>query len=558
MMVPVHLFALLPVREGALPSCPWTWERMVKRGKAWMRRGEELVKLWWSNPLLFSRLAVSPRSLKTKFAWVIVLVQISLMLLTTVVIEKQQRRMILEQYQKRAFSQATNLAALSEGYLLTYNFVKLEQTVEKIASEDGVAYAIVHLHDGKVAAYSGHSDYQGKVLEDPVSQQAIKADRPLLQEIVLPGGERGYDVAIPFFIPGGARKWGTIRIGFSLTRAVAEIQKIRQNLVLLGLVAIILGTGEAIFLASLISRPIRQLVNGVNAVAQGDYDHPITITAQDEVGYLARRFEEMREALRQHITHLAEEKHRLEMANKMIKETQEQLIQNEKLAAVGKLAAKVAHEVNNPLAIINTSMHLIHKTMSEQDPNKENIAIIEEEIKRIARIIRQLLDFARPSTEIRALRINEEIQHLIRFVERDLAEHKVKCRLDLAPNLPEIRASRDHLKQVLLNLIKNAREAMPQGGVLSLQTAQAPGGVIIKVGDTGIGIPAEHLPHLFEPFFSTKKDSGEGMGLGLPVCRNIINNYGGTIEVESQPGQGTTFSIFLPEFHPHIVGKGIQ
>ncbi len=518
-----------------------------------------LLRLVSSARKSFSPSTFFRGSLKAKFSWIIVLVQLSLMLLVTGVIEKQQRTMILEEFQKRALSQASNLAALSEGYLISYNYVQLEQTVEKIATEEDVVYAIVQLHDGKVAAYSGHNSLQGKVLDDPVSQRVLAANEALIQEITVPEtGERGYDVAIPFFVPGGARKWGTIRIGFSLTKAIAEIYNIRKNLLFLVVIAILIGTAEAIFLANRISKPIQQLVNGVNAVAQGDYHHAIFVKSDDEVGYLAYRFEEMRKVLRVHITNLAEEKHRLEIANKMIKETQEQLIQNEKLAAVGKLAAKVAHEVNNPLAIIKTSMHLANKTMPDDDPNKENLHIIEEEINRIARIIKQLLDFARPSTEICTLKINEEIQNIIRFVERDLAEHGIACNLKLTEGLPNIRASRDHVKQVLLNLIKNAKEAMPQGGSICVQTTRQHKGLLISVTDEGVGIPPEHLPRLFEPFFSTKKTGGEGMGLGLPVCRNIINNYGGTIRVESQLGKGTTFHIFLPEYHPHIIGKGIQ
>src|SRR5262249_53764372 len=155
--------------------------------------------------------------------------------------------------------------------------------------------------------------------------------------------------------------------------------------------------------------------------------------------------------------HLAEEKQRLERANTTIKETQAQLIQSEKLAAVGKLAAKVAHEVNNPLAIIKTSIHLITKKMASEDPNKENLDIIEEEIARIARIIRELLDFARPAREISALQVNEVIRQLMKLVDEDLPAYGVESRLDLAADLPVLYMSTDQLKQVLLNLIKNAK-----------------------------------------------------------------------------------------------------
>jgi signal transduction histidine kinase len=487
-------------------------------------------------------------SLRAKFVTLIVIVQITLMGLVALVIETRQREIILSESQKRAVSLATHLAALSEGYLLSYNFIKLEQTVEKVAAEPDVAYAIVQLYNGKVAAYSGHSEKQGTTLDDPVSRKALQTDKLFIQELSTTAlGGQGYDVAIPVFAPGGTRKWGTIRIGFSLVRAIRAIRTTSQNLVGLGIMAVVLGTGVAIFLASRLSRPIQLLVTGVNEVARGNYEHTITVSSDDEVGHLARRFEEMREALRLHISHLAEEKQRLEWANKMLKATQAQLLQSEKLAVVGKLAAKVAHEVNNPLAIIKTSLHIINRKIDFEDPNKENLVVIEEEVARIARSIKQLLSFARPPNPINPVQINEVIGSLTTLLEDHLAEQHIRLQLDLDPGLPVIHISLDQLKQVLLNLLKNAQEAMPRGGMLCLQTVKRHGGVTIGVTDTGIGISPQHLRSLFEPFFSTKQE-GEGMGLGLAVSYSIIRSYGGTIEVESEPGHGTTFRIFLPEY----------
>ena len=493
-------------------------------------------------------------SLRAKFITVIVIVQISVMGLATAVVEHRQRETILQESLKRATSLASSLAALSEGYMMSYNYVKLEQTVENIAAEEDVAYAIVHTHNGKIAAYSGHGEKQGQILHDQVSQQALRTRTPLTQMITstaLKG--RGYDVSIPVFAPGGTRKWGTVRVGYSLASAMHEIEKTSRNLVLLSLLSIALGTLVAIFLALRISRPIQRLVTGVDEVAKGNYDHSITVMSQDEVGYLAGRFEDMRKALRSHVMNLAEEKERLEQANKTILATQEQLIQSEKLAAVGKLSAKVAHEVNNPLAIIKTSVHIINKQMADDDPNKENLDIVEEEIARIARIIKQLIASARPKTEIAPVDVNEVIRKLMKLATDELASQGVESELDLTANLPLPRLSLDQFKQVLLNLIKNAREAMPDGGILRIETARQQGGLSIRVTDTGMGIPEEHLSRLFQPFFSTKQQT-EGTGLGLSVCQSIINNFGGFIEVDSQLGQGTMFRIFLPEYSPHLIG----
>jgi signal transduction histidine kinase len=139
----------------------------------------------------------------------------------------------------------------------------------------------------------------------------------------------------------------------------------------------------------------------------------------------------------------------------------------------------------------------------------------------------------------------------MKFVAADLAAHHIDSRLEMADNLPTIYMSRDELKQVLLNHIKNAQDAMPRGGILRIKTRRQQGGLTISVADNGLGIPPEHLPRLFTPFFTTKKP-GEGRGLGLSVSANIIKSYGGTIEVESTPAQGTVFHIFLPEYPLHL------
>lgn len=402
-----------------------------------------------SQPVSSSSSTPLQRGLLAKYVIVIMIVQLAVMSMVTTVVERRQRDTILSESLKRAISIASSLAALSESYLVSYNFVKLEQTTEQIAAEEDVAYAIVHTHNGQVAACTGRPCVQGQTLDDPISQQSINADQRIEQHIetdeFLPGS--GYDVAISVFTQGGTRKWGTVRIGYSLKQAVSEIRKTRRNLIGLSLLSLALGTLVAISLSLRISRPIQQLVTGVNEVTKGNYGHHIVVKSHDEVGYLAARFEDMREALKRHIMSLAEEKERLEKANSMIIETQQQLIQSEKLAAVGKLSAKVAHEVNNPLAIIKTSLRIVAKKMPDTDPNKENLDIVEEEIGRIARIMKQLLDSARPTTTtISTVQVNEVIRKIMVLAEEELATHGVTCEMALGSDLPKLRLVVDQFK----------------------------------------------------------------------------------------------------------------
>src|SRR5262245_50647641 len=264
-------------------------------------------------------------SLRAKFIVLIVSLEIVLMGAVTFVVEGHQRRAILEQTRLRALSLGTSLAALSEGYLLSYNFVKLEQTSENVTtSEADVMYTVAHMRDGQIAAYRGRNDLQGRTLDDPVSRRAHAADTTLMQRILMhQTKEPGYDVDIPVYAPGSHKKWGTIRLEFSLGRAYALIHQTRRDIALLGLASIFCGTSLAVFLAMRISKPIGQLVVGVHQFAGGAYDRPIQVDARDEIGYLAEAFERMHISLQRHLTHLAEEKQRLEETNCRLQATQQ-------------------------------------------------------------------------------------------------------------------------------------------------------------------------------------------------------------------------------------------
>jgi signal transduction histidine kinase len=513
-----------------------------------------VAKGWWEaqRPRLASlplrAFQVIRGSLRAKFILVIVALQIAVMGSVAIVMERHQRKAIIEQARVRALSLGTSLAAVSEGNLLGYNYIKLEQAAEKLtADEPDVRYAVAHLYDGRVAAFSGRDDLQGQRLEDPISQRALRATKPLLQDTILPAtNERGYDVAIPVFIPRSPKKWGTIRVGFSLERAYTVIHQTRRDLILLSLVAILGATALAIFLALLISKPIEQLVAGVQAVAGGSYDRPIRVDTSDEIGYLAHTFEEMRTSLQRHLENLVDEKRRLEESNRKLHEAQQQLIQSERMAAVGKVAARVAHEVNNPLAIIKTAVRIIRNQSTPASPTTGSLQMIEEEISRIARIIQELLEFSRPMTPVQELvQVNAVIQSLAPLLEQDLREKKIVLKAMLEPELPLVLISADQLKQVVLNMVRNAEDAMPQGGELVIRTARLRACVELSIADTGCGIPVEHREHIFDPFFTTKR-RGRGVGLGLSVSYGIITAANGRIEVESEVGKGSMFRVSLP------------
>jgi signal transduction histidine kinase len=233
---------------------------------------------------------------------------------------------------------------------------------------------------------------------------------------------------------------------------------------------------------------------------------------------------------------------------------EQQLFESEKLAAVGRLAAAVAHEINNPLEAITNALYLVLSRTPEDDPNRRFLEIANRETGRVSGIIRQMLGFYRSKAARAPTDVNQLLDETLALVERQLRQHRVALRTDLDRNLPLVPASADQLKQVFLNLMLNAQEAMGEGGTLYVSARlsretdpEFVSGryVLVQVRDTGTGIPEDKLPHIFEPFYSTKGET-KGTGLGLWVSLGIVQNHGGQIKVRSRPGRGTTFTVALP------------
>jgi len=218
----------------------------------------------------------------------------------------------------------------------------------------------------------------------------------------------------------------------------------------------------------------------------------------------------------------------------------------EKLAALGQLSAGVAHEIRNPLHVILGYTQLLSMT-EERKERKEKFKIIEEQIYRIERILQGISQYVRksPPKEREKVNLNTTIQEVLSLINYRASVDNIHVNMHLTENLPEVSANKDEIHQVLLNLITNARDAMPQGGVLTITTRNKGKVVEIIFEDTGIGIPREIRDKIFDPFFTTK-EAGKGTGLGLSVSRSIVERHGGTMEVENKEGRGTKFTIELP------------
>lgn len=315
----------------------------------------------------------------------------------------------------------------------------------------------------------------------------------------------------------------------------------QRTLLVLGLGGIVVGSFAIWLLLSQVMRPLQSLRCGAEAVGRGDFSRRVPVTGTDECGQLAEAFNRM-------TGNLELSRAQLERAHESLKSTQDQLIQREKLSAVGEFVAGVTHELNNPLAVIIGYAQLLQ--MESLNPEQEAyVRQIVGGVHRCRKITRSLLAFARQHPPERLdVDVNALLDETLGFIQYELRTGNIEVVRRLAPGLPPVHADPHQLQQVFLNIANNARQAMEEHagrGRLVVTTEEAGPRVRITLQDDGPGISAENLGRLFTPFFTTKA-VGKGTGLGMSVSYGIIQEHGGDIRAESRPGAGATFVIELP------------
>lgn len=316
-----------------------------------------------------------------------------------------------------------------------------------------------------------------------------------------------------------------------------------------GLCALFL-LGLLSFVANRITRPLGVLVEATGKIASGDLAHRVEIESRDEIGQLAGAFNRMTENLRgarEDLTQWGRTlERRVEERTRQLRDTQDQLIQSEKLRSLGKMAAGVAHEINNPLTTILINAHLLLERSEDGAPGREALTLIADETARCAQIVRGLLDFGRQTPSLsESCDINDVIERTVQLLEKQASVRNIRIVKNLDRSLPLLQVDKNKFQQVFSNLTFNACEAMPGGGMLAVTSRLSRDGTEIEVAfaDTGGGIAPDHLPKIFDPFFTTKS---LGTGLGLAVSYGIIRQRGGTIDVQSEVGRGATFTVRIP------------
>lgn len=299
----------------------------------------------------------------------------------------------------------------------------------------------------------------------------------------------------------------------------------------MGLVGAAAGWGVARLSSERLRGRMHRLREATDAIGRGELHHRIDLRGHDDFTKLAESLDRMAAQLEAHI--------------RAREALEKDLDRVEKLALIGELAAIVAHEVNNPLDGLQNAVRILRDAHPPDSQNGRLLDLMDSGLARIERLVQRLLDMARPSTpSLEPVRVEEVLEDALLFVRPRLNRSGIKIERDFPAEPLQVRADRMQLAQVLINLLLNAADAMPEGGRIALTGRNGENGdrVVLEIADTGKGIAAEHVPHIFEPFYTTKRN---GTGLGLAVVARIIETHQGRIEVQSEAGKGTRFKMEL-------------
>ena len=462
------------------------------------------------------------------------------MSLVAVLVVAHARRQLYGAVEQRSRSVAAALAVPVTDALMNEDLGLLPDTgiTDSYISEiletnsDAMLYVIVADESG-VVTHSNRWSMVGRPFERALKAEDVVAP-PETRIRTEDHGERVLEVMEPLRI--STKFWGSLAVGFSLEPVERQIELIAAHLIALGLLLIVANSIITAVSVEWLLRPILSLHQVMQRAAGGELSARASTRRRDEIGELGRAFNGMM--------------NEIEVAREREKARQSQLAHTEKMAAVGTLAAGVAHEVNNPLAGVLTCIENMRADPDNKEMRDQYLELIENGVKRIGGTVANLLDFSRPRPlRMGTMSLNQSLTRVLDLVRFQARKGRVETRLELDDRDPRIVGDPFQVEQLLLNLALNALQAMPDGGTLTLRTLRRDEWEVVEVCDTGVGIPEAIRERIFDPFFTTR-DVGEGTGLGLAVSYNIAAAHGGGLEVETTEGEGSVFRVFFPPRRP--------
>jgi len=527
-----------------------------------------------------------PRRLSTRIALLAGFLALGGVATLSFILIREQRNHILAEVVHSSESVAETIRLSINHDMLGNRRDGVSEVIESVGGHSGIAGVRLINKEGRIT-YSSRADEVGRVV-DKRSEACIQChgapgppatldrsstsrayDHPehgrVLSTIVPIRNEPGCHPPGCHDPPAAQSVLGVLEVTMSLDSAEARMHASTRQATLFSIGAVVLITGALLALVhQTVRRPINRLIAATQRVAVGDYELQVPSGATDEIGFLARSFNEMIESLntsQQHLeTKLAQKADELRAA-------QFQVVQAEKMSSVGLVAAGIAHELNSPLMAIQTFGHLVQKKLTRDSQEHEDVRMILRETDRCAAIVRTLLDFSRDQSTNQGIELCEVpaiVDRAVKILQVAMRENGVETDTNIANDTPLIEANSVQITQVLVNLLLNAIQAMPGGGHVTIAVDRVPRSqyphvkfpppqrdalLRVRVTDTGPGIPRENLSKVFDPFFTTKP-VGQGSGLGLSVSHAIVQRHRGVILADSDGKSGAEFTVLLPAAEP--------
>ena len=412
---------------------------------------------------------------------------------------------------------AKNLSSRIADPILIDDFYNAQEAIEDVrGAEHDIEYVFVTNKDGHLFAHTFKNGHPPDMLSwNPV------ANRPI--SIQLLDTEKGFIRDIGMKIFAGMNP--ELHIGIKEERVTQTLNRIRNLVITLTIVVTLIGTVFSCSLSRFITKPLYRLVDFTHSLSRGEFGKRIESSSKDEIGELSETFNNL--------------SHELKLYRERMEESYKQMLRTEKLTALGRLSAGLAHEIRNPL----TSIKVLFQTFKDNPAlTKEDMRVVLSAVEQMDDLLTKFLRFAKSDEfNLSDVYINSLIKQDLNLIQFQVKTQPIKINMELT-KLPPVKADRAMIQQALFNLILNAVEAMPGGGLLTIRSRLDNGYVTVDINDTGAGIPAEIRDKIFDPFFTTKSD---GTGLGLSIVYNIMAIHNGEVAFNSN-GEGTTFTLKFP------------
>jgi signal transduction histidine kinase/ActR/RegA family two-component response regulator len=529
-------------------------------------------------------------TLQSRFMVYFGTVVISLLMVVSILVGHRQSISLIQQTEARGLGVAKSIAATVTASLMSYDHAALQSAAQNAKDTTGVSYVVILNKENQIGGFSDRPDLQLKTLEDPLSLAIQKSEATLVQRVegsgLLGVEEEHLDIAVPVYVESGGVRWGTVRVGLSLSLVHHEIANTRRLLTLLGIVAVGIVLFAARIFTLQITRPLERFAHATTKIAAGDLDHAVEERPVGELRELARSFNKMtsdlkrsRDAIRyqnQHLENMVQERTAaLREKARELERANAELLEVDRLKS--DFLSNVSHELRTPLTSIRSFTEImLDNSMQLSDPERlEFLGIVATQADRLTRLISDLLDLSKIEAgefhcHMETINPHAFLRPCIETLRTIARDKDVALEVDVPDSLPSILGDRDRLHQVLSNLIDNALKFTPAGGTVRVSaqveatrviaTEAPPAGVVcdlpesgeylvVRVSDTGVGIPREFQQHIFEKFGQVGNvltNKPQGTGLGLAISGSIMVQHSGALWVRSRNGDGSSFFFSIP------------